>query len=108
MEINWYELIEHIMFLAVTIVIPFVVKYIKSKNQTENMDKVLEYAEIAVRYAEQFYKDQGGEVKYQEASKWLSNQALKVGIKLSDDEVRGIIEGVLKKIAWEFEVQMKK
>lgn len=102
MEINWYEIIEMIMYIAVTVGVPFVVKYIKDKNKVEKMDKVLEYAEIAVLFAQQAYEQFSGETRYKHASSYLSNQAAKIGIKLTDEEVRSLIESTLKSVKYRF------
>lgn len=51
-----------------------------------------EWALLAVRYAEQVYKDGGGADKYNAACEWLSTHAETKGIKLSILEIEGLIE----------------
>lgn len=57
-----------------------------------------ELAFMAVKFAEQFYKDCVGEEKYRAAANWLSDQVRKVGIQISGEEIRGLIEWALREI----------
>ncbi|WP_214484644.1 phage holin, LLH family [Bacillus sp. SM2101] len=90
-------------FIFDGLLVPFVLTYIKNKNHTEKFNSVLEYAEIAVKFAEQYYDKYSGETKYKHAASWLSERASQIGIKLSEEEVRGIIEATLKNIKMEYE-----
>jgi len=64
-----------------------------------------ELAGLAVRFAEQAYKDLHGQEKYDQAAIWLSGQAKQRGIKISDEEVKGLIEASLKTAKEEFAQQ---
>ncbi|MGM7681591.1 phage holin, LLH family [Cytobacillus sp. Hm23] len=92
----------------VGLLVPFVLTYIKNKNHTEKFNSVLEYAEIAVKFAEQYYDKYSGETKYKHAANWLSERAKQIGIVLSEDEVRGIIEATLKILKWNMRMLGKK
>lgn len=53
---------------------------------------------LAVRFAEQTYKDLHGEDKYNEAAQWLSAQAAEYGIKITDVEIKGLLEAALREV----------
>lgn len=102
MEIQWFEVIQSLLYVIVMVAVPVVVKFIREKNKTEQFAKVLEYARIAVEFAEKYYYAYEGEVKYKHASQWLAERAAEIGIKLTDEEIRGLIESTLKRIEMEF------
>lgn len=53
---------------------------------------------LAVRFAEQVYKEAGGPEKYNSAAMWLSERALDKGLLISAEEVRGLIEAALREL----------
>ncbi len=95
-------LIQGIVGVLITVCVPVIVKYIQEKRKNEKFDQVMKYAAIAVKFAEQYYAEYDGEAKYNKASLWLSNQLEKIGVELSDAEIRGIIEATLKEFQNEF------
>lgn len=110
MDINWFEVIQSILYIVISIGVPVIIKYLKDKNQTEKMNKVLDYAEIAVKFAEQYYYRYSGETKYKHASEWLAIQAGKIGVELTDEEVRGLIESAIRDLSakWGDKWEVKK
>ena len=77
-------------------------EYIRRKIGTERIKRI--QAELAtktalttaaVTFAEQAYKDLDGEAKYEAALEWLTDQALSVGLKITVDEARGLIESAV-------------
>jgi LL-H family phage holin len=62
----------------------------------------------AVQFAQQVYWDCGGIGKYNQASKWLSDRLTEKGIKVSQKEIKGLIEAALKGIKDEFGVEWSK
>lgn len=71
------------------------------KIETELLIKQ-ELATLAVRFAEQFYRDLGGPEKYVQASVWLSARLSEKGIAISEEEIRGLIEAALREIKDQF------
>lgn len=53
---------------------------------------------LAVRFAEQMYKEAGGPEKYHAAALWLSERALDKGLVISAEEVRGLIEAAIREL----------
>lgn len=51
---------------------------------------------IAIRFVEQVYKDYKGEQKFEEALKWVLEQADEHGIKITENEAKGLIEAAVK------------
>lgn len=101
-SIQWFEVLQSLLYIVVMVVAPFVAKYFREKSESEKFNRILEYSRIAVEMAEKYYKEYGGEEKYFYASSWLANRASKIGIKLTDEEIRGLIESTLKHIEIEF------
>ncbi|MGM7685176.1 hypothetical protein ACSVDA_24025 [Cytobacillus sp. Hm23] len=54
----------------------------------------------------QYYDKYSGETKYKHAANWLSQRASQIGLKLSEEEVRG--KATLKNIKMEYEHAWKK
>lgn len=59
-------------------------------------------AATAVQFAQQAYKDLRGEEKYQRAAAWLADRAVALGFKVTDVEMRGLIEAALKQLKLAF------
>jgi hypothetical protein len=77
-------------------------EYLRRKIGTERIKKIqaelaakTELTAAAVNLAEQAYKDLDGAGKYDKALEWLSTQALKVGLKITVDEAKGLIESAV-------------
>ncbi|WP_222927706.1 phage holin [Biomaibacter acetigenes] len=64
----------------------------------EELTAKQELALLAVRFVEQVYKDLHGEEKYQKAAEWLVEQAAKIGLNLTAEEVKGLIEAALREM----------
>ena len=85
------------------------VEYLRRMIGTEKIAKIQaeleakrDLAELAVRFVEQAYKSYGGSDKFNAACQWLADQARGRGIKLTQDEIKGLIEGSLRLIKDEF------
>ena len=77
-------------------------EYLRRKIGTERIKKIqaeitakAELTTAAVNFAEQAYKDLDGAGKYEKALGWLTGQALKVGLKITVDEAKGLIESAV-------------
>lgn len=62
----------------------------------EELNAKQEMGLMAVRFAQQAYKDYDGAKRYGIAAKFLSSQARARGLKLSEQEIRFIIESSLR------------
>ena len=69
--------------------------------QTE-LETKQELAGLAIRYVEQAYKDLKGQAKYNQAANWLAARAQERGIKITPDEVKGLIEAAVRMAKDEF------
>lgn len=57
---------------------------------------------LAVRFAEQAYRDYDGDVKYNAAAKYLAKQASVRGLKISEQEIQGLIESSIRTLKENF------
>lgn len=94
---------------ALAILVPVLVaaaaEYLRRKLGNERLEQVRreletkkELANTAVKFAEQAWKDAGGEEKYEAAVGWLAAEAQARGMKVTDAEVKGLIEAALREI----------
>ena len=108
------QLLLDIIAVLVPILVGYTIAWLKKRIGTEKMEALVrelatkrELARVAVLFVQQAYKDLGGPEKYEKAAEWLSDTAQKMGIQLSEDEIKGLIEAALKELkaelgeAWE-------
>lgn len=107
---------EQIIGLAydvLALLLPFMavalVELIRRRLGTEKMRRIQkeletkqELALLAVRFAEQAYRDAGGPQKYSQAANWLAKRARERGIKVTGEEIQGLIESALRTLKDEF------
>lgn len=105
MEDKILNLAYDLLAILIPLLAGFLVELLRWKLGTEKMRKIQEelnakqeLAVLAVRFVEQVYKDLHGEEKYQKAAEWLVSQAEKIGLKLTADEVKGLIEAALREM----------
>jgi len=105
MEDKLLTLAGNLLAILIPILVGFIMEYLRRKLGTEKMKRIQEelaakqeLALLAVRFVEQVYIDLRGEEKYQKAAEWLVVQAAKVGLKLTADEVKGLIEAALREL----------
>jgi len=94
-----------VLVILITLAVAMFVSWLKKKLGVETIKRIQgelatkqELATLAVRFVEQVYKDLKGEEKYQKAAEWLVAQAEKAGLKLTTDEVKGLIEAALRQL----------
>ena len=97
-EINLTEIIIAVIGLIFSVITGYLIPLIKSKTN-EHTYKMLEMAcSSAVYFAQQWYKQEDGEVKKEKAieyaENWLKERKIKVDMHLVSD----VIEAELKKI----------
>lgn len=98
---------------ALAIMIPLLAalggEYIRRRIGTEKMHRLKEelqakqeLATLAVRFAQQAYKDLGGQERGEKAMAWMAAQAEAKGIPVTEDELQGLIEAALRAVKDEF------
>lgn len=66
--------------------------YLESKTTTEQLKTLALLGKEAFSFAETAYKELGGADKLEQAKKYLEEKAAAVGIKLTAEEVKAVIE----------------
>ena len=99
------SVIYSVLKLLVTAGVAFFVEYLRRRLGTEKLNRIQEeliakqnLAALAVRFAEQAYQDLHGADKYNKAAEWLAARAGELGLKVSADEIKGLIEAALRSI----------
>ena len=98
-----------LLLLLATVAAGLLVAWLKKRLGVEGVNKVnaelqakQELATLAVRFVEQAYQDLHGEDKYQKAAEWVSTRAGELGLKVTAEEIRGLIEAALRAFKDEF------
>jgi LL-H family phage holin len=99
------KLIWDILLLLITLGVGLFVAWLNKRLGTEGMTKaqaewsnMQELALVAVRYAEQAYRNYGGSVKKEKALAFLSREMAQLGLKISEDTLSALIEAALREI----------
>lgn len=92
-----------VLAILIPIAVAALVRWIANKAGVERLQYLQreleakqELATLAVRFAEQAFRDFGGPAKFSAAAEWLSARAKERGISVTPDEVRGLIEAALR------------
>ena len=103
------RLLYDIIAVLVPILVAYLVAWIQKKLGSEKVQKIIyeletkkELARIAVMFVQQAYKDLGGPAKYEKAAEWLSDMSEYMGLDLTPEEVKALIEAALKELKAEF------
>ena len=92
----WTDLVTPILELILIVVIPFaaraVLKWMNSKSYLEELYAKEEWALLAVEFVEQIYGKVDGDQKKAKAIQWLSDRLSEKGIKITMEELEGLIE----------------
>lgn len=101
-------LYDAIYFLA-ALIAAFLVGYLKQRFGTEKLKKFQSELELkqdlailAVKFAQQAYDKFQGETRYDHAATWLSSRASFLKLKITDNEIEGLIEAALRSLKDEF------
>lgn len=89
------ELVELVIKVLVIPVIVMGIKWLSDNIKNAIIRRVVE---DAVRYAQQLYHEEGGEVKYEQALEQVVSILSKYGIELTEEELAFYIESILKKV----------
>ncbi|MGG1663848.1 phage holin, LLH family [Brevibacillus sp. NRS-1366] len=92
------DLVYLVLTFAGTWTLTHIVRYMKDKIKRE-------YADRAVCFVEQVFTDIKGTDKYDEAVKWFVARMAQYKIKVSEEEVKGLLEGSLRKMKDEYSKQ---
>lgn len=103
------RLLYDILILLATVAAGYAVAWLRKRLGVEGMRRVeaelatkQELAGLAVRFVEQVYRDLHGEAKYQKAAEWLAARAGELGLTVTADEIKGLIEAALRAFKDEF------
>lgn len=97
-EINLTQIITAIIVLIFSVITGYVIPLIKSKT-SEHTYKILEMAcQSACFFAQQWYKQEDGEIKKEKAIEYAENWLKERNIKVDMHLVADTIEAELKKI----------
>ncbi|ATW24192.1 phage holin [Candidatus Formimonas warabiya] len=109
MSTMFYDVFQVLICLLAVLLAGGLVWFIKEKIGVEKMKKISselyankELAAAAVRYAQQVFWNQAGEIRYQKAAEWMSTQCKKVGLNIADSEIKTLIESALRAFKDEF------
>lgn len=89
-----YSVLAFIGVWAIIKVMPFIKDKIKR-----------EYADRAVRFVEQVFTDIKGADKYDKAVQWFVDRMASYKIKVTEDEIKGLLESALFKMKDEYNKQ---
>lgn len=99
---EWFIVLEKVLYVLVSVVLYFVIKFLKDKGVIEKVQQIKvsddvkeNAARLSVLFAQQVYHDQGGKVKYEQAVSYLSEFLNDRGIKISESEMKLLIEASL-------------
>ena len=103
------ELLQSILLAAVVAGTGLLVEWVRRRLGIEGMRRIemelhlrQDLAVIAVKYAEQAYRNLRGPDKYVHASEWLSKALEARGLRVSPEDLRALIEWALREIRDEF------
>lgn len=84
--------------LLVGLVVAFLIPLIRSKTTGQQYDNIVKIVDIAVYAAEQLFGPGMGQKKLEEATKFIVEFVTKMGYKVDETEIRGMIEAAVKKM----------
>lgn len=97
------QVLYDVLVLLATVAAGYAVAWLRKNLGVEGMRKVevelaakQELASLAVRFVEQAYRNLHGEDKYQKAAEWLAARAGELGMTMTPDEIKGLIEAALR------------
>ena len=94
MEVIW-ELIGVAVVGIAGVSARMLAKYLNRQEWFESLLEKEELAAMAVRFAEQAYKEAMGAEKYKYAKQWLTAQLQRRGLDVQQSELEGLIEAAV-------------
>ena len=97
-----YNIAQVVIGIVSLIVTGIIIPLILTKTSKEKLEKALVITDIAVKAAEQIFKETGqGVIK----KKYVIDYIKKSGLNLSDDEINALIESAVKELnLWQNEL----
>lgn len=93
------EMITKITELMITVIVmlvsAYVIPWLKTKIESDKLEKLKVFCEQAVRSAEQLYSSEEWKQKKAYVLSLISEQIEKMGLGLNEAEVDAIIEGIV-------------
>ena len=103
------DVLYDILVLIITAVAGMLVVWLRQRLRVERIKQLKaelavkqELAALAVKFVEQVYVDIKGEEKYTLAANWIAARVGELGLKLTADEIKGLIEAALRTFKDEF------
>ena len=96
------NILQVVLALVSVVVTGIIIPLIRAKVSKTDLEKALVIADIAVKAAEQIYKESGkGPIK----KKYVIEYLRKSGLNLSDEEINALIEATVKELnLWQAEL----
>ncbi len=69
---------------------------------TQELEVNKELAAAAVRFAQDKFWNEYGEIRYQKACEWMSQECVKKGLKFTDKQIDGLIRAAYQTFKDEF------
>ena len=92
-------IIKVVILLVATILTKYAIPYVKTKISAEKVALIVSYASVLVRGIEQKVKESGqGQKKLEEVTRLLAQRANEIGLVLSSEDIRLIIENAVKEM----------
>ena len=97
-----FEILQVVLAIVSIVVTGLLIPLIKTKVSKDKLTKALVVTEIAVKAAEQIFKETGqGAIK----KKYVIDYLKKSGLNLTDEEINALIESAVKELnLWQKEI----
>lgn len=99
------NVIWNVLVLLITILAGVVIRFMVEKLGTEKLrraqaqwESMEDLTAVAIKYAEQAWREYGGEKKKEKALAFLARELSRRGIKASEDTLNDLIEAILREI----------
>ena len=98
-----FNILQVVLAIVSIVVTGILIPLIKTKISKTDLEKALVITDIAVKAAEQIYKETGqGVIK----KKYVIDYIKKSGLNLTDDEINALIESAVKELnLWQDEIR---
>ncbi|MEW6726920.1 MAG: phage holin, LLH family [Bacillota bacterium] len=93
-----YNAVINLLAALIGVAAVYAIGYLRTRIGAEKFEQLRMLSELAVKYAEQAFPDLKGEAKYEKAAEWLAVEARKVGVRVTETQVRGLIEATLREL----------
>ena len=98
-----FNILQVVLAIVSIVVTGILIPLIKTKIKKEDLEKAIIITDIAVKAAEQIFKESGqGPIK----KKYVIDYLKKSGLSLSDEEINALIEATVKELnLWQAEIR---